>query len=130
MTEVSTPMPRPSCRLPARFLAGAKRGISLPVAPADTCPDLFGRPAFFGLLWARRLPRLGRGVLSALLCALCVSAFSSPLFAQSCALCYESARNSGNPGAIDRGILVLLLPTLLLFVGVLVFTVRRANPRE
>jgi hypothetical protein len=79
------------------------------------------------------LPRgLGRRAIlfSALLCALCVSVFSSPLFAQSCALCYESARNSSNPAAIDRGILVLLLPTLLLFVGVLVFTIRRSYSRS
>ncbi len=71
-----------------------------------------------------------RAFFSALLCVLCVSALSSPLFAQSCALCYESARNSGNPSAINRGILVLLLPTLFLFVGVLVFTIRRANSHE
>lgn len=69
-------------------------------------------------------------LFSALLCALCVSALSSPLFAQSCALCYESARNSGNPGAINRGILVLLVPTLLLFAGILVFTIRRANSHQ
>ncbi len=69
-------------------------------------------------------------ILSALLCALCVSALSSSAFAQSCALCYESARNSGNPSAINHGILVLLLPTLFLFVAVLVFTIRRANSHQ
>jgi len=64
------------------------------------------------------------------LCVLCVSVFSAPAFAQSCALCYESARASGNPGAIDRGILVLLVPTLLLFAGILIFTIRRANSHQ
>ncbi len=91
------------------------------------------RAFFSALLCARRLPRLGRGVLSMLLCVfcvLCVSVFSAPAFAQSCALCYESARNSGNPSAINRGILVLLLPTLFLFVGVLVFTIRRSHSHE
>lgn len=46
-------------------------------------------------------------------------------------MCYETASAVGKKAALhlDVGILVLLLPTLALFVGVLVFAVRRArNP--
>ncbi len=43
-------------------------------------------------------------------------------------MCYSAAAAAGKAAArsLDLGILVLLLPTLLLFIGVLVFTVRRA----
>ncbi len=49
-------------------------------------------------------------------------------FAQGCVLCYTSAEAAGSSAArsLDIGILVLLVPTLLLFIGVLVFAVRRA----
>jgi hypothetical protein len=58
--------------------------------------------------------------------------FSSPLFAQSCAMCYDQATQAGAKAssAIDHGILVLLIPTLFLFVGVLVHAVRRANVHQ
>lgn len=44
-------------------------------------------------------------------------------------MCYDQATQAGAKAssAIDHGILVLLIPTLVLFVGVLVHTVRRAN---
>ncbi len=60
------------------------------------------------------------------------SAIGSPLFAQSCAMCYDQASQAGAKAsrAIDQGILLLLLPTLLFFVGVLVHAVRRAQPTE
>jgi hypothetical protein len=53
-------------------------------------------------------------------------------FAQGCALCNNTAKAAGNPGirAINHGILALLVPTLLLFVGVLAFAVRRARSSE
>ncbi len=69
-------------------------------------------------------------LLFVFLCALCASVASSPAFAQSCALCYQSAQASANPRAIGHGILVLLIPTLLLFAGVLIFTIRRANSHQ
>ncbi len=64
-----------------------------------------------------------------LLCALCVSAVSTSVYAQGCAMCYSAAAAAGKAAArsLDIGILVLLLPTLLLFIGVLIFTIRRAN---
>ena len=60
---------------------------------------------------------------------LCASVASSPAFAQGCAMCYTSAAAAGKGAAraLDLGILVLLVPTLLMFVGVLVFAIRRAN---
>ena len=63
---------------------------------------------------------------------LCASAFSSSAFAQTCPLCYEQASQSGarTVHAINLGILTLLIPTLLMFVGVLVFAVRRANSHQ
>lgn len=77
-----------------------------------------------------RKPKLG--LFSSFLCVLCVSAFTSSAFAQSCALCYQQASQAGAKAsaAIDVGILVLLLPTLFLFVGVLAFAVRRANSHQ
>ncbi len=50
-------------------------------------------------------------------------------FAQGCAMCYTTAAAAGAAAArsIDLGILVLLLPTLVLFVAVLGFFVYRAS---
>jgi hypothetical protein len=50
-------------------------------------------------------------------------------FAQSCAMCYESASAAGAHGRkmLDVGILVLLLPCLSIFVGVFVLLIRRAH---
>lgn len=79
--------------------------------------------------WARSLRRTPSLLFSGLLCV-CISALSSSAFAQSCALCYQSAKASGNPRAIGHGILVLLIPTLLMFAGVLIFTIRRANSQQ
>ncbi len=44
-------------------------------------------------------------------------------------MCYSTAAAAGKAAArsLDIGILVLLLPTLLLFIGVLIFTIHRAN---
>jgi hypothetical protein len=84
-----------------------------------------------GLLAIFRKPSF-RG-FSSFLCALCASAFvSSPVFAQSCPLCYDQAAQAGAKAsrAIGHGILFLLIPTLLLFVGVLLHAVRRANSTE
>jgi hypothetical protein len=58
---------------------------------------------------------------------LCVFA-AQDAFAQGCAMCYTSAAGAGSRAAhsLDFGILVLLLPTLVLFLSVIVFTFRRA----
>lgn len=85
-----------------------------------------------GLLAAFRW-RLPWRILSlSFLCAFCASAFSSPLFAQGCSLCNEQASQAGEKAsrAINHGILLLLIPTLLLFVGVIAFAVRRAQSAE
>ena len=56
-------------------------------------------------------------------------AAAPPVFAQGCALCYTAADATGAHGRrmLDLGIVVLLLPTLLLFAGVLILLVRRAR---
>jgi hypothetical protein len=50
-------------------------------------------------------------------------------FAQSCAMCYDSAAQQGPEAAraLNTGILVLLLPALLLFAGVIITASRRAG---
>ena len=76
-----------------------------------------------------RHSRVIRRVLLFLLGALCASAFGSSAFAQGCAMCYTSAEAAG-PAAqrsLDVGILVLLVPTLLMFIGIVVLAVRRAG---
>jgi hypothetical protein len=49
--------------------------------------------------------------------------------AQGCAMCYQNASASGAQGreALRRGVLVLLLPTLSLFIGILALIYRRRN---
>ena len=64
-----------------------------------------------------------------LLLAVFVLALAPRVFAQGCALCYTTAAAAGPAAArsLDLAILVLLVPTLILFVAVLVFAFRRAN---
>ena len=49
--------------------------------------------------------------------------------AQGCAMCYQNASAAGAQGreALRHGILVLLLPTLSLFIGILALIYRRRN---
>jgi len=47
--------------------------------------------------------------------------------AAQCAMCRELAAQAGADKAINLAILVLLIPTLVLFVGVLVFALRRRD---
>jgi hypothetical protein len=49
--------------------------------------------------------------------------------AQGCALCYQSASASGAQGvaALRHGILILLFPTISIFVGILGLMYRRRN---
>src|SRR2546427_4184379 len=62
------------------------------------------------------------------LCALCASVASLNAYAQGCAMCYTTAAAAGPRAAraLDLGILVLLVPTLVLFVAVFGFALRRA----
>lgn len=52
----------------------------------------------------------------------------SNAFAQGCAMCSTAAAATDPSGArsLNLGILVLLVPTLVMFVGVLVTAIRRA----
>jgi hypothetical protein len=63
----------------------------------------------------------------AVLAAAC--AFVPDALAQSCAMCYQNAAASGAQGiaALRNGILVLLIPTLTLFVGLFALLYRHRN---
>lgn len=67
-------------------------------------------------------------VLSSLLLLFTVSGAG----AQGCAMCYQSAAASGAAGraALRHGILVLLVPAVGLFCGILVLMYRRAHPAQ
>ena len=72
--------------------------------------------------------RRARLLFRAALCVLCASVAIPNAFAQGCALCYTTAAAAGPAAAraLDLGILVLLVPTLVLFISVIAFAVRRA----
>jgi hypothetical protein len=66
------------------------------------------------------------------LSAACLAAavvFAPHALAQGCAMCYQSAAASGEQGreALRHGILVLLFPTLGLFVGIFGLIFSRRN---
>ena len=65
----------------------------------------------------------------ALLFVLCGSVASSSVFAQGCAMCYTSAAAASAAAmrSLNIGILVLLLPPLALFIGILTYAIRRAQ---
>jgi hypothetical protein len=71
-------------------------------------------------------------IRAALLAAGCAALIALPVphvFAQSCAMCYQGAAASGAQGgaALRHGILVLLVPTLGLFVAIFALIYRRRN---
>jgi len=73
-----------------------------------------------------------RGAVWAAAAAACVMAFAvtaSRAAAQGCAMCYQSAAASAAPGrqALRHGILLLLVPAVSLFFGILVFIYRRRD---
>ncbi len=63
------------------------------------------------------------------LAALWTLALAPRALAQGCAMCYTTAAAAGKAAArsLDLGILVLLVPTLVMFVAVLVLAIRRAS---
>jgi hypothetical protein len=68
----------------------------------------------------------------ALFIAGCLGLISLPMprvLAQSCAMCYQSAAATGPQGgaALRHGIMILLFPTISLFVGMLGLIYRRRN---
>ena len=64
----------------------------------------------------------------AVLLGVAVLAMAQGAYAQGCALCYTSASALGASGqrSLDWGILALLTPALVLFLGVLFLLYRRA----
>jgi hypothetical protein len=67
-------------------------------------------------------------VKSIIAATLAVFASAQAAFAQGCALCYTSASALGKAGerSLDYGILALLTPALVLFLGVMFLLYRRA----
>jgi hypothetical protein len=66
-----------------------------------------------------------------LLAFLAISTFSvPPVFGQGCAMCQINAASQGSTAAaaLNHGILVLLIPSLLMLTGVLVMIIRRMRP--
>ena len=68
----------------------------------------------------------------ALLLSCCVTLTAWPItqvFAQSCAMCYQSAAASGPQGgaALRHGILILFIPAISLFVGIFALIYQRRD---
>ena len=73
-----------------------------------------------------------RQLASALLLLLAIAAAAPPIYSQGCVMCRTSAAAGGEEAmkAFDLAVLVLLVPTILLFVGILAFAFRyRNHPR-
>jgi len=69
------------------------------------------------------------GVLSLFICLALILSVVPQAVAQGCAMCYQNASATGAQGAqaLRHGILVLLFPTLSLFVGIFSLIYRRRN---
>lgn len=70
-----------------------------------------------------------RAVLILSSCAALIALPIPHVHAQSCAMCYQGAAASGAQGgaALRHGILILLVPTLSLFVGIFALIYHRRN---
>ena len=67
-------------------------------------------------------------ILRAMVILLLAAFSAAPAFAQGCVMCYTSAAQAGDAGrSLNRAIVALLVPTLLLFGGVLLTAVRRSD---
>ena len=66
----------------------------------------------------------------AIACALMVVFTAPHAAAQGCTLCYQSAAASGRAGrtALRHGVMILLVPAISLFIGILALIYRRRNP--
>jgi hypothetical protein len=62
-------------------------------------------------------------------CAVLLGLMAPHAAAQGCAMCYQTAAASGAPGreALRRGILILLLPAVSLFIGICGLMYHRRN---
>jgi hypothetical protein len=70
--------------------------------------------------------------LKTLKCGLAIAAViaaPSALYAQGCAMCYQSAAAAGprTAEALRHGILIMLFPPLFIFAGIIVLAHRRRN---
>ena len=65
----------------------------------------------------------------ALLCVICALAMAPQAAAQSCAMCYQNASAAGAQGqqALRHGILILMVPTLSMFLGIFGLIYSRRN---
>jgi hypothetical protein len=77
----------------------------------------------------RRSSRDRGAVWAAAACVMAFAVTASRAAAQGCAMCYQSAAASAAPGrqALRHGILLLLVPAVSLFFGILVFIYRRRD---
>lgn len=80
----------------------------------------------------RQLPGLRRLIVGLSLPAGMLFVAVVPGWAQSCALCVKNVAASGSQGiqGLQSGIILLLIPALLLFIGILVFALRYRNSEE
>jgi hypothetical protein len=74
-------------------------------------------------------PRRFRRALRALAPVIALALCARNAIAQGCAMCYQNAAASGDSGraALRHGILLLLLPAVTLFCGVLALIYHRRN---
>jgi hypothetical protein len=71
----------------------------------------------------------GLRFLKRALAVLAVLASPQALYSQGCAMCYQTAANSGSRfiQALKHGILVLLFPPLFICTGIIVMAYRKRN---
>ena len=77
----------------------------------------------------RRTPFAARGIPRLLLAAYLFACCAVHTAAQGCAMCYQNAAASGVDGraALRHGILILLFPSLAVFLGIFFLIFRRRN---
>ena len=72
---------------------------------------------------------MNRAAMALLSCFAAIATLAPQAAAQGCALCYQSAAATGNRSivALQHGILVLLIPSVGLFVGIFGLIYSRRN---
>jgi hypothetical protein len=80
-------------------------------------------------LWRRAERLMNRAAIGLLSCFAVIAALAPQATAQGCALCYQSAAATGNRSivALQHGILILLIPSVGLFVGIFGLIYSRRN---
>jgi hypothetical protein len=94
------------------------------------CGSGGGRGVRFGLVPAMRTAiRSTVNALKWVAAAAAVIAAPSAIYAQGCAMCYQSAAAAGprTAEALRHGILIMLFPPLFIFAGIIVLAHRRRN---